>query len=79
MYVIKWTREVSKEDHLKCITPYHDAIWRDLKEAMLFNSPEEAQDYVIGNFSLNGESRESILSWLAKFTKVLYIHPLNIG
>lgn len=77
MYIIKWIREISKEDHLKYITAYKDVIWRDLKEAMLFKTPEEAQEYVVKN--LGGESRrEETISWMNEYTKILYIHPLNI-
>lgn len=49
MYVIKWTREVSNEDHLKHIK-YQEAIWGSLEEAMLFSSPEHATNYVVNSF-----------------------------
>lgn len=76
MYVIKWIRESSAEDHLKCITSYQDVVWRSLKEAMLFKTPEEARDYVVKHL---GGDKEEIISWLNQYTKILYIHPLNIG
>ena len=78
MYVIKWIREASNEDHLKHIK-YQSAIWGSLGEAMLFSSPEHATNYVVNNFGVQDESdRQEYLSWLRVNTKILYIHPLNI-
>lgn len=75
MYVIKWTRD---EDYLKHIK-YQEAIWGSLKEAMPFESPDEATNYVINSFGCEDESDSQVyFFWLKNNTKILYIHPLNI-
>lgn len=75
MYVIKWTRD---EDYLKHIK-YQEAIWGSLKEAMPFESPEKATNYIINGLSGKNESdRQEYLWWLKNCTKILYIHPLNV-
>ncbi len=86
MYVIKWI-SVRKsdtdnntvdfnnnEDYLECIK---DKLfcWDKLKRAMLFKSPEEAIDYVLGNLNNAGIFNQK---WLKTFANIIYIHPLNI-